>query len=302
MKRYLLLYLIFLLTIWGEGIEAKTRGLSSLRIGVGGRAVGMGEAFSAVSNGAISTYWNPAGLVETDRYELVTAHNKWLFDVSSEFISFASNRGYYVLGLSFYYMDMGKIEARTFRNEKDPIGFFRANDISLGISFAKKIKKEFDIGVTLKYLYEKIYMEKSSGYAFDIGMRYHLFKDFIDTGIVIKNLGTMTKMRNKKISLPTTYRAGIMCDLSKIFNKKDFLFISSDYEISPDYNNHLMFGLETRVSEVFAIRFGYQNGYRERNFCGGIGIGLNFIRVDYGFTPFSSDLGNTHRFSLKFNW
>ena len=81
MKRYFIFCLIFLLCVLGEVGEAGTRGLSSLKIGVGGRVVGMGEAFSAVSVGAISAYWNPAGLIETDIHELVTAHNKWLFDV-----------------------------------------------------------------------------------------------------------------------------------------------------------------------------------------------------------------------------
>ena len=145
-------------------------------------------------------------------------------------------------------------------------------------------------------------MESASGIAFDFGAKYHLPEYNLITSFVIRNLGTMNEMRNKKVSLPVTYRAGVMYDISGFFNKSDFIFLSSDYEAAPDYNNHIMFGTEVKIRNDLALRFGYQNGYSERNFCGGIGISLSFLRVDYGFTPFSSEFGNTHRFSLKFNW
>lgn len=293
---------IFQIFVDYQNLQAETRGFSALRIGVGGKAVGMGEAFSAVSVGAIATYWNPAGLLETSKNELITAHNRWLFDLTSEFVAFAQGKDNYAWGLSLYYTDAGEIEARTFRNEREPIGFFGANDLILGLSFAKKIKKELDFGLTIKYLYEKIYIENASGYAFDLGVRYRLFNENLCTGIVIKNIGVMNEMKNEKVSLPSSVRMGGMYDFSNILNKKDFLLFSIDYEFAPDYNDHILFGTEVNISKEFALRGGYQSGYQDRNFCGGIGISMRFIKVDYGFTPFASDLGNTHRFSMQFNW
>ena len=38
-----------------------------LKIGVGARAVGMGEAFVAVANDPSTIYWNPAGVASTGR-------------------------------------------------------------------------------------------------------------------------------------------------------------------------------------------------------------------------------------------
>ncbi len=306
MKRLIVIYFIFIfifqVCIEPQKVYAKTRGMSSLRIGIGGRAVGMGEAFSAVSEGAISTYWNPAGLVGTNGMELETAHNQWLFDVTSEFVSFASKFNNYAWGLSFYYTDLGKIEARTYRNEKDPIGVFSANDVIIGTSFAKEINKKFNFGLTIKYVYEKIYIESASGFAFDLGAKYYVFEDILCAGFVIKNVGFMDKMRDKKLSPPTAYRLGVMYDVSNIFNKKDFLIVSSDYEILPDYKDNLMIGAEVKINNKFALRSGYQSGFENRNFCCGIGLGFNILKIDYGFTPFSSELGNTHRFSIKFNW
>ena len=167
----LLILLIFAFHV-ADTYAAKTRGLSTMRVGIGGRAVGMGEAFTAVSTGALASFWNPAGLVGSKRNELVTAHNRWLFDVSSEFVSYSMGRDKYAFGVSFYYADMGDIEARTFRNEADPIGIFGAHDLYLGFSYAQKLDERMDIGITMKYIYEKIFIESASGYGFDIGARY----------------------------------------------------------------------------------------------------------------------------------
>ncbi|RIK54073.1 hypothetical protein DCC62_32005, partial [candidate division KSB1 bacterium] len=40
-----------------------------LKIGVGGRAVGMGEAFVALANDASALYWNPAGIAQMNKSE-----------------------------------------------------------------------------------------------------------------------------------------------------------------------------------------------------------------------------------------
>ena len=286
----------------GDSFAGKTRGLSTLRVGIGGRAVGMGEAFTAVSTGALAAFWNPAGLIESETNELVTAHNRWLFDVSSEFVSYAVGREKYAFGFSFYYADMGELEARTYRNEAQPIGIFGAHDLYLGFSYAQKLDERLDIGITMKYVYEKIYVESSSGYAFDIGARYNVIDNKLKAGAVLKNLGTMNEMRNERLSLPTVLRTGIMYDVSSYLNRSDFLIFSADFEMAAGYDDHLMIGSECRVYPSLLLRGGYQMGYDERNICGGIGIIYGFVNVDYGFTPFSNDLGSTHRFSIKFVW
>ena len=41
-----------------------------LRLGAGGRSLGMGEAFTAVAEGPEAAYWNPAGVAHTHRLEM----------------------------------------------------------------------------------------------------------------------------------------------------------------------------------------------------------------------------------------
>ena len=49
-----------------------------LKIGVGGRAAALGEAFIAVANDASALYWNPAGLVQFEENQVMFSHNSWV--------------------------------------------------------------------------------------------------------------------------------------------------------------------------------------------------------------------------------
>ncbi|OGS37607.1 MAG: hypothetical protein A2506_13590 [Elusimicrobia bacterium RIFOXYD12_FULL_66_9] len=49
--------------------QVGTASAEFLRIGAGARALGMGEAFSAVAEGPEAAYWNPAGLAHSKRLE-----------------------------------------------------------------------------------------------------------------------------------------------------------------------------------------------------------------------------------------
>src|SRR6056297_4156816 len=48
-----------------------------LTIGVGGRAVAMGESITAATMGSESVFWNPAGLCEGSENDLFAAYNQW---------------------------------------------------------------------------------------------------------------------------------------------------------------------------------------------------------------------------------
>ena len=52
-----------------------------LKIGVGGRAASMGEAFVAVANDASALYWNPAGITQLEKNQVIFSRTNWPVDV-----------------------------------------------------------------------------------------------------------------------------------------------------------------------------------------------------------------------------
>src|SRR5262245_8506075 len=63
------------------GQRAGTSSGTFLRIGVGARAVAMGESFVAVANDPSAIFWNPAGLASLQRNEVGLSYVQWPADV-----------------------------------------------------------------------------------------------------------------------------------------------------------------------------------------------------------------------------
>src|SRR5690348_10821830 len=66
------------------GQRAGTSSGSFLKIGVGARAVALGESYVAVANDPSTIYWNPAGLASLQRQEVQFSHADWPADVHYE--------------------------------------------------------------------------------------------------------------------------------------------------------------------------------------------------------------------------
>jgi len=61
--RSFLIPCFLIVVIWTTGIgQVGQTGLAFLKLGVGGRALGMGEAYSAVATDPSGMYYNPASL------------------------------------------------------------------------------------------------------------------------------------------------------------------------------------------------------------------------------------------------
>ena len=62
--------------------RAATTVLNFLKIGVGARAEGMGQAFAGVANDATALYWNPAGLSLLEGNQVAMNHLEWPAEIS----------------------------------------------------------------------------------------------------------------------------------------------------------------------------------------------------------------------------
>src|SRR5512133_3095859 len=54
--------------------------------GAGARSLAMGSAFFSISDDASATYWNPAGLTQMDRKEVMALHVNLFAETSYDFI------------------------------------------------------------------------------------------------------------------------------------------------------------------------------------------------------------------------
>jgi hypothetical protein len=202
--------------------------------------------------------------------------------------------------LGFNVTSVDGIEYREIPGE--PITTFDANYFYGSLSTGFFVTDEISIGTTFKYLYEGLLNDEASGFGFDFGLSYSLPFRGLTASAVIKNLGSMSALRNVETKLPTEFRFG-SAYLFSLEDSKIDLTVGAEYlkYIDAD-DNHFNFGGEVLYNKLIAARAGYQTGFESRGFTAGIGLMWGSLKFDYAFLPFSLGLGNANLFSLQFKF
>ncbi len=281
---------LFLTQMAAAGESGGSTGMAFLKVGVGARAAGMGEAFTAVSDNALATYWNPAGLLAAKRSNVSLMHNRWLRDVTSQFGALQFRRNASSLAFHVYSFSVDDIPVRD-RPGSKPLEQTGANFLSIGASYARSLSQTLDFGITVKYLFEKVFVYTADGYAADIGFRYTGFGEQITVAGVLQNLGSMSELLNESTKLPAILRLGAQYDFSSVIVAGDLV---KPFEEDLRFN----VGAEANVVRQIVLRAGYQAGYESRGVSIGAGIRKSSFHFDYSYTPFSDDLGNGQRVSI----
>lgn len=301
-QKYILpviLYTFLTVSFINAESNAGNNGLAFLKIGAGGRAAGMGEAFTAVTNDASATYWNPAGIMLLNHGQFIFTHNKWFQDVSNNFGAVTFKIGKTSVGVSYISNNISGIETRLIPST-EPLSTIEAHDLMIGLSLARNYNENLSIGVTLKYLYEKIYLNTAHGGALDVGIHYKLPFNGLSFGAVIQNIGVMSEFKDEAIQLPVIMKGGLAY---KLFSTSAIPFlVSADVLQIIDDSFHVNIGGEIVLRKQLALRAGYLTGYDERSMQAGFGLMLSRYIVDYAYVPFSSDLGNSHRVAFGINF
>ncbi|UCE06700.1 MAG: PorV/PorQ family protein [bacterium] len=336
MKKSILLILIVFLTFtinntFGQS-KAGTSAAQFLKIGVGARAIGMGEAFVALSNDALALYWNPAGLALLENVNLTTTHTEWFAGLYHDFVGAGIPLGDFSLGVSMMLLNSDEIEITTLEQPDGTGIYYDATDLSLAVSYARKLLDRFTVGITGKYIQQKLYNESASGLAIDVGTILHTGFHGLRIGMCLSNFGTEMKLDGRDLivpydpgediaitpsieakksteawPLPANFRVGIAVDLlgtsgnSFISNESSRLTLALDGCHPTDNEERGNIGLEYMWNNRIALRMGYKYNYAEENltFGGGFNIGLgraNFV-IDYAWADFGR-LEYVHRFTL----
>lgn len=281
----------------GQSANQGASGMAFLKVGVDARATGMGEAYTAVTNDANASFWNPAGLMSAANSNVVFMHNEWIVDdIRAEYGALQFKRKRSSWAFQVYSFNVSGIEIRDIPAAR-PLDETNANYLAMGVSYARRLGEKLDAGITAKYLYEKIFVNAAKGYAVDAGFRYSELLPNIALAGVIQNIGSMEALIKEASKLPTTLRVGLHFTPQKVAGPAKLgLAIDAVKPLEENFRLHL--GLEAKLWKQLLVRGGYLSGYEARQFSFGLGFHKSAFHLDYSFTPFDEDLGNSQRFSL----
>jgi len=297
-----LFFISFLITSLSIAQSAGNTGLSFLKFGFGARNIAMGDAGSSASNDLSALFYNPARLVSSEMNEVMFMHNEWIQDVRSEVGGIKWNMFNLPFAVGFNVTTASDLEYRDNRPTVEPISYFNWNYFLGSLSSGFTIVDDLDFGATFKYLYEGLLNDESTGYGFDFGLNYFTPIDGLTASTVIKNIGSMSALRDESTKLPTEFRFGGAYNIALESAMLDFVVAGELQKYLDTDDIHINGGGEIIYNKIFAGRIGYQTGYESRGFAGGVGIMWGSLRFDYAYLPFSLGLGNANLFSLQFKF
>jgi hypothetical protein len=333
-------YILFALIIMISNYDIHSQNVSKvgttaadfLEIGVGANALSLGGAFVSIANDASALYWNPGGIANLTQYEAIIVHTDWIAETNFDYAGLVIPMGEFgTVGFSITSLSMDDMKVRTIELPDGTGEFFTASDLSIGISFARKLTDRFSIGFNAKYIEQNIWHMKASAFAIDAGTIFRTdLLGGMTIGASISNFGTSMKLNgrdtryfirvddnkigsNERIptnieldewDLPLIFQIGVSTYVLESENYS--LLLAADAVVPNNDYQSMNFGSELSLLGYIKIRGGYNSLFLEEAEGGlSFGIGVNSkmllsvaeVNFDYAYRDFGR-LQNIHTFSL----
>lgn len=281
-----------------------------LRISPITRAVGVGEAYTALGDDIGAIYYNPAGLASLLTNELNVTYLSLYQGINYEFVafgfplkpSFGDMEG--TIGIAANFLQPGS-QQRT-NDFGVTTGSFSSGDSAFTLSYARTLSKFVQAGISVKYLQQTIDIIQGSLFDVDAGIVVLPPFDGMRVGISLKDMGAQASGFN----LPFNLNTAISYRRYELFSEQDDGALTAEaiFPLAPIEDK---FGMRAGAEYNFkwvgsraTLRAGYT--FLDKDLSGvgltvGAGYGLDFtgttLFLDYAFAP-ADIFGVTNRLSL----
>lgn len=301
MKKIILILFLIVSLLNAGGFE---------NLGVHSRVIGLGGAFVGVGDASYTVFYNPAGLINIERFELSSTYNQLFSGLDEDlyYLTFSSTIPLWKFGK----FGAGLTHLKAGAWQENTLIFSYAKDIG-----------NFGLGGNLKFLRwdaQAAPNEQSQnylGFTFDAGIFYKIEQVFgsgiLRIGAVAQDITQPSIAVNgsEDAKLPMKLIAGI----SYYSPTYDYLFAVD--AIKENENYILKFGAEFLALKTKAygletglyLRGGYNGNlnnapYKQNALNGGFGVFVNSLKIDYAYVNHFQiiGLGGSHKISFTYQF
>ncbi|MCX7798668.1 MAG: hypothetical protein N2249_08615 [Melioribacter sp.] len=328
MKKLILISLLFTSPIISQTNFSPINSMpgSFSRMGFGARGIGMGNAISAVSDGNLVSYYNPALSAFQENNLFHTSYSFLSLDRTLSFINytrkFEFKRESYekqkasIAGISTGLILAGVSNIDLRDNEGEIFDNISTMESQFFISLSNRFSEKFALGIAFKFYYYKLYKEiTTTSLGIDIGVLYSFNKNF-NLSFVIVDLNSAYKWDTGSIygqnGNTTTNKFPLLKKIGLAYKLTNPNIITAiELESSNAKTNYLRSGIEYNIYQNLFIRcgldrfnlsdtetpirpsFGFSYFYK---------INSSKVGIDYAFVIEPYSINNQHIIGLNINF
>jgi opacity protein-like surface antigen len=241
------------------------------RMGFGPRGIGMGNSFSAVTEGNLSPYYNPALSAFQEGNFFQASYTFLSLDRALNFISFTRKFDFFSkhdttkpkagAGVTLGLINSGVSHIDGRDDNGNPTGELSTSENLFFLGIADRVSSKFAFGIMAKFYHYSLYQSiTSSAFGIDIGAVYKINTHF-NLAVVFTDINTKYKWD----SSPIFQEQGTVTEdkfplLKKIalsyYNKNIGLLTDVELESSNAQTNILRAGIEYNIYDNLYIRGG----------------------------------------------
>lgn len=276
-------------------------GPALLKLDTGVRALSLGGAYVGVADDAGAVFWNPAGLQQVHRDELLLGQARLFEDQTRHDLGWAHpswRRGEReTWGVSASYLTMDPFDLV---NDGSPAGSARPWEGAVGVSYARPFR-DIAWGITGKTAQKEFPGASGRSYLMDAGVMGKAKTLGADWGIAVANLGTPMALGDEKLQSPLVVRVGG----SRQFytGTRNRLLVTMQLDAPRNDVSLGRVGAEYVIPVKewsVAFRAGAQTAGESR-WAAGFGVSGGFLGMNYAYAP-SDKLGASQRVDMVFRF
>jgi hypothetical protein len=274
-------------------------GFASLKIGIGSRECGMGDAGAAGADGPQSMYWNPALTGWQDHFSASVSYADWFLDMSKSALFVVRPTPIVNVGLGATVFNAGTMEFRDDIPTDEPLGTFTPYDYSLYLNVSRALPGRVTLGASGRFYDQDILSYNAHGWGADLGLAYEPLKN-LKLAAAVMDVGSALNFMFADYALPSRAAVGASYALplgwARVSVAADGGYGFFDRQFA------LNTGAEVVLGKAVALRGGYRILDQTAGMTLGIGFLVKGIRIDYAYGADGLSLGATHRFSVGYGY
>jgi hypothetical protein len=242
------------------------------RFGFGARGMGMGNAMSAVTEGNLVSYYNPALTVFQERNSFQTSYSFLSLDRSLNFLNFTRKFDFYSVkdsvkprstaGLSIGLINSGVSNIDGRDGDGVQTGNLQTSENQFFLGLANKFSDKVAAGVAFKLYYYKLYQQiTATAFGLDLGLIYKINEHF-NIALMVSDLNSKYKWDTSPIYGTDGTTSENKFPLSKKIgfsysDKQSKILLSAEFESSNAGTNIIRAGAEYNIIEKLYFRAGF---------------------------------------------